>query len=164
MSSDELVTMLVGSHHRPPAKQVLAALPSGARLVLAPEPENAYDPKAIRVLVDVNAALPHSQYEALGAALEGTGVDVMDLLQSGELFHLGYVANSDNEKTSAGLGGNREVGAMLASGDVVAALIFDPNGRAQVRVRLVPDGLADGSGPEEFDEEGEDWPDGEDEE
>lgn len=91
---------LMGAHFRPPAKFVLANIPSGLPLSLLAEPENPYDPLAIKVLLN-GADIPASRHEALGAAIDGTGHDLPDLLANPEIF-LGYIARTIPGKVPVG--------------------------------------------------------------
>lgn len=110
----KIITQLVGAHFRPPAKQVLQVLPTGAQLWLMPEPENPYDPKAIRVMLLPKTAIPFTMEQQLIVSLEGTGHDAATLLQQDEHLHLGYIPDSDGKVCQkSGMAGNREVGAVL---------------------------------------------------
>lgn len=112
---------LVGAYHRPPAKQVLATLPVGTTLLLVAEPENPYDPKAVKVLVDLKEVFPLTRFEELVQALEGTGTEAHELMAAGAgPLQLGYVADSDGKalqklvvKTGQALVGNREANEAL---------------------------------------------------
>ena len=115
-----LLVPLVGAHFRPPAKQVLSVLRVDTELLLAPEPENPYDPKAIRVSVDLRNEFALFRVPALREALEGTGTEVEDLMNShAEPLHLGYIADSDG-KAAQGGPGNREVGELMCLGNCYA--------------------------------------------
>lgn len=119
---------LIGAHFRPPAKLLLAHLPSGTPLALRAEPENAYDAKAIKVMLRT-AALPEGQYEVLSQELPGAGFTLEDVLGQSE-WHLGYVADSDGKACQqSGLPGNREV-----AGATEGWLAFGPKGEALVVV------------------------------
>jgi|SRR6267154_1348617 len=94
--SKTLTTLLVGAHFRPPAKFLLAALPSGTKLLLVPEPENPYDASAVKVL------LPHSpeldeRAEQIEAGLQGTGFSYLDLDELWPI-QLGYLAAAGNKQ------------------------------------------------------------------
>ena len=174
-----LVIPLVGAWHRPPARQILAVLPSGAKLTLVAEPDNAYDPKAIQVLVSVYEELPLVQYPALRASLEGTGTELEELTGRGDpwstqpgpsrsladvarlleepphLTQLGYLADSDGKYAKGGPG-NREAGEVMQHGRVEATLAFGADGKPQVRiVTLGPEPTAEDEAElaAEFDEE-----------
>jgi hypothetical protein len=136
MPTTTISAPLVGSHFRPPAKQVLAVLPTGCALALVPEPENPYDEKAIRVMLIPAETIPVGQVAALATALAGTGFDALDLIGSSEPLHLGYIGDSDGKVCKQRqCPGNREVGAMLAtSASTSATLGFDPDGQAMVLV------------------------------
>lgn len=133
---------LVGGHFRPPAKQVLSVLHSGCPLALVPEPENPYDPKAIKVMLDP-ADILVSQHEALAAALDGV-CDLDSVMLDGRL-HVGYVADSTGKVCQKrGEPGNGQL-AEVVNGwngdgmeweDVAASLTFAPDGQAMVTVSL----------------------------
>ena len=83
-----LISLLVGAHFRPPAKQLLTALPAGQSLLLIPEPDNPYDSNAVKVAVvpetiDIDNAI-------INSALEGTG-SVIEDFSPVEPLHLGYL-------------------------------------------------------------------------
>ena len=98
---------LVGMHFRPPAKQLLPFIPLTTPLVLRPEPDNPYDPKAIQVWLD-NAHLVIPDTEEVANALAGCGMEHTDLPDS---FHLGYLADSDGKLGKAA--GNREAHQLI---------------------------------------------------
>jgi hypothetical protein len=125
---------------------VLQVLRRGTRLRLAPEPENPYDPKAIRVLVSLGDELPVVMCGALAGALEGTGHELNDLMSSTEPLHLGYIADSDGKPMAklraAGFTGvgNAEVKELIIQvglDGLAVSLEFGPDGQPQVRVALV---------------------------
>lgn len=134
MTSKTLTTLLVGSHFRPPAKQILAALPSGASLRLVPEPENPYDEHAIAVYVEPSE-IPESQHAKLDEELPLAGHDLVEILR-GEALHLGYVAATGG-KPLAGTdyAGNQEIGELghtIGWTQLEATLGFAPDGRPLV--------------------------------
>lgn len=90
-----LISLLVGMHFRPPAKTLLASLPSGTPLRLQPEPENPYDPLAVAVFVS-SAAFPDSQKPILESVLPNNGFTLEEVLAQSE-WHLGYVGASDGK-------------------------------------------------------------------
>lgn len=107
-------TIISGAFHRPPAGQLLRALPMGTRLRLVAEPGNPYDPFALRVLLDP-ADIPEGLHPDLDIAMAGTGYCMEDLLMSGEPVQLGFVAASEGKprlvaqaQTRLPLAGNRE--------------------------------------------------------
>ena len=87
-----LTSLLVGAHFRPPAKTLLAHLPSGCPLLLQPEPGNQYDPDALQVLVDP-VVIPVGQHSQLSAELPLQGATLEQVLSAGPI-HLGFVAKS----------------------------------------------------------------------
>jgi hypothetical protein len=117
---------IVGQFHRPPASQVLNIIPIGYELVLVPEPDNKYDPKAIKVGVDLTN-LPTEFVAELEKELRETEFEASTIIAEG-IFHLGYIPNSDNPKTTRGGPGNREAGAIIAAGDFKACFNTFSNG------------------------------------
>lgn len=131
---------IVGAHFRPPAKQLLACLPSGTPLVCVPEPTNPYDPKAIKVFI-AGEDIPPSQWPALEAALDGTGHLVADLVADGVRTQIGYIADSDGKIIrERGGNGNREIGeAALAAGiegEFLGTLAFDSDSQAMLHLEV----------------------------
>lgn len=131
--TNQITTLLVGAHFRPPAKQLIAVLPTGAALILSPEPDNPYDSKAIKVSVCPAETVPMSQFETLAESLEGTGVDLNDLMAA-PLVHLGYLPDSEGKLCRHCLEGNAEVGRMIDGNwpEFQAILQFAPDGKPQV--------------------------------
>jgi len=125
---------IVGAHFRPPAKQVLASLPSGCQLVLVAEPDNPYDAGAIKVLVGLDQ-VPEGQYEALERALDGTGTSLGELLERDEPLQIGYVISAGNKKLGA-WASNVRVLAELAKGPCRTRLGFATDGAPLVLVSL----------------------------
>ena len=139
--SNSLTLPLVGAHFRPPAKQVLAALPAGAELILEPEPDNPYDSKAVRVLVVPGEVIPLAGFEAFAASLEGTGFDAHEVMAAWDGLHVGYLPDSDGKVCrQAGCPGNREAAEACAGdwGRVRASLGFSSEGKPQVIVTIAP--------------------------
>ena len=130
-----LISLLVGSHFRPPAKQVLEHLPAGAELTLEPEPSNPYDENAIKVLVDPRL-IPESEHPVLAEKLPLTGNDLQDLLAGGLVF-LGYVAKSNGKPLQGtGFEGNEEFHQRaLESGwdQGTSVLGFTPEGKPTIK-------------------------------
>ncbi len=129
-----LTSLLVGMHFRPPAKQVLTCLPTGAPLILQPEPGNPYDENALRVAIWARE-IPPDLHSMLDTALDGTGTTKEDLLASDEPIWLGFVAASDGKPLiKAGLQvGNKEfLAAMAAWPGHCAKLAFGADGSPRV--------------------------------
>lgn len=95
---------LVGAYHRPPAKAIIEALPSGAQLTVRPEPDNQFDPNALQVLVQPSE-IPEGEYEELGQKVEGYGFDLDHVLAASE-WHLGYIPRVDAEVLAPQFGGH----------------------------------------------------------
>jgi hypothetical protein len=123
---------IVGAYFRPPAPQVLSALPSGHALVLVPEPGNEFDPHALRVMLNTHELAPGTR-DNMSHALEGTGYDVDEL---DTLVHLGYVASTRNKLLTGrtDVMSNEQIIAALAGHEApwTSTLMFDTSGRPQV--------------------------------
>lgn len=134
-----LSSLLVGMHFRPPAKQVVAALPGGTVLTLQPEPENPYDPHALQVLCSPRDCVPEGQYGALSEALDGTGQTLEELLEVPE-FHLGYVAATGGKplaKVGLTAGNQQFLEFMAAHQQYTASLSFAPDGAPMVLLTVL---------------------------
>lgn len=81
---------IVGSFYRPPAKAILAVLPIATRLYLRAEPDNAFDPNAIMVLIRM-ADFPERAETAFDNEGAGYGYDMERLRGEEEEWHLGYI-------------------------------------------------------------------------
>ncbi len=113
-------TSIVGMHFRPPAKAIIAACPNGTPLILEPEPTNAYDPTAVKVLIDLNQFDEDSAFwQELEPQLATAGVEKDELL--GGPRHIAYV---DKAKT----GNAAKVFVALATHGYSASLAFDSKG------------------------------------
>jgi hypothetical protein len=119
--------LLVGAHFNPPAKWILAVLPSGTPLELAPEPDNPYDPEAVKVLV-WPARIPSSHYEQLEESLAGTGFTVDGLLVEGPIT-LGHLAREGGKPLQGKpWASNREISKHMAQGNWTCRLAFSGDG------------------------------------
>lgn len=139
-TSARLTALLVGGFFRPPAKALLAHLPGGAELQLVPEPENPYDPDAIKVCFDgVGFPMPAS-YEAEND-LQLQGFSAQEIVDASELWQLGYIARTGG-KPLAGKpwSGNAEVLQMLNQPGAFAraTLGFGPAGEYLVTIEALP--------------------------
>lgn len=83
---------LVGMYYRPPAGILIKCLPFGATLMLYAEPDNPYDPNAIRVECDPKEC-DLDTLATFADELERTGHTVEEVLEGGPT-HLGYVAKA----------------------------------------------------------------------
>lgn len=135
-----LTTLLVGSHFRPPAKVILENIPAGTPLSFEPEPENPYDSAAVKVLL-TPTDIPERCHERLGAAMEGFGADLAEVLEGPPVF-LGYVAKSGGKPLQGtDYVGNQEIGTALADfgetwTDLTGTLGFSPTGAPTVEIKL----------------------------
>lgn len=120
---------LVGMHFRPPAAQVLAALPLETEVALLPEPDNEYDSNAIRVVVNM-AKFPENKILILEAMLTGTGFTAQELINDGP-FMLGYLAATGG-KPARGGPGNKEALDFMSGGPIIARTSAAPEGHPTV--------------------------------
>lgn len=117
---------IVGMHFRPPAKQVIAALPSGADLALVPDPENPYDTDAVGVWCDPRQIPEGDARVNLGIMLQGTGHDLDEVCALDKLM-LGYIANSD--KTGGKFASGLKAGPLGTAEQIEAKLMLDEDGK-----------------------------------
>ena len=78
---------ILGAHFRPPAKLIFLHLTTGQELTLIHEPDNPYDPNAIKVLLPEGALPSDSEFID---NLQSFGHDIESLRDSGPI-HLGYI-------------------------------------------------------------------------
>lgn len=139
----KLVTLIVGAHFRPPAKQLLNYLPMGAALTLLPDDSNEYDALAVKVQVDPNL-VPASQWPALDAELLETGNTIEQVLSAGPV-QLGFIPAQGGkplEKARAlepHLAGNAQVRELLGleqsgQGSLAVQLAFGPDGSPRAEI------------------------------
>lgn len=125
--------LLVGAHFRPPAKLILASLPSGAELILEPEPDNPYDEAAVKVLCRPSA-IPEGQFLGLDEGLPASGFSLDEVLRQ-ESVWLGYLGASKNKDVvKGGFASNVEILALMANPGHLVSLAFAPDGKALVQV------------------------------
>jgi hypothetical protein len=109
------LSRLVGNNFRLAGSTILPVLPQGQELILDPEPENPYDPFAVKVCVDMTGS-PYSNAE------------------QGPIIHLGYLPRSGTKTDTTGFG-NKQALRILQSGPNWAAyLTFSPQGDPLVRI------------------------------
>src|SRR5215475_30441 len=114
----QYLTALVGNGFRLAGRLILPTLPEGQPLILEPEPDNQYDPDAIKVLVDMYGS-PYA-------------VDPQEHL----MIHLGYIPRSGSRYDTHQFG-NRSVLMLLNSPDEWSAtLTFSPQGNPLVKLQL----------------------------
>lgn len=80
---------LVGCNFRPPAQGILNAIPTGTPLLLQREPENPYDPNAVKVLIDMTLPSIQSRAAEITTSIEGFGFTWDEVKD--QTMHLGYV-------------------------------------------------------------------------
>jgi hypothetical protein len=106
---------LVGNNFRLAGSTILPILPQGQELILDPEPENPYDPLAVRVLVDMTGS-PYSSAEV------------------GPVIHLGYLPRSGTKTDTTGFGNKQALRIIQGGPNWKASLTFSPQGEALVRI------------------------------
>lgn len=140
----KLLIPIVGSHFHPPAKQLLAGLPTGVVLQLQPEPDNPYDANA--VLVHLRGRdIPRAAWGRLQVELDGTGTEMEDIMSDPSApIVLGHCAATGGKPLaklqgacSEKLSGTEAVLEFLAhehSDNITAKLTFLPDGNPAVEV------------------------------
>lgn len=138
-----ILSPIVGAHFRPPAKLLLTILPINSPLHLDPDPDNPYDPNAVKVLIfpadpAIATSLSLLSSEERKQELLGMGVSLEDLLTLPSI-QLGFLPSSSNQKTRTINGtlyaGNAEVLNAIAGSPLHSAfLTFAPNGAALVKI------------------------------
>lgn len=128
---------LVGSHFRPPAKALIAALPVGTPLALRLEPENEYDPGAIAVWF-ATANLPQDEeiLRELDQAAGNYGFP-LDVLRSTPEYQLGYIPGTNGKISHLGTALRAALVERLAAHDapvteIPVTLSFDSKGMPTV--------------------------------
>lgn len=134
-----LYSPLVGAHFRPPAKQVLNCLSAGAELHLFPEPENPYDEFAVKVLCRPSEVVPEEQMANLAQTMEGTGIELEELMAEPDGMHLGYLAAEKNKKLGNYSPNTAVLEYILGEKVIGAKLAFAPDGSPLVRVEVEND-------------------------
>lgn len=124
------ITLIVGSHFRPPAKQLLAALAGGCQLTLVEDNENAYDAAAIKVILDPQH-IPQEAMTQLDQTLPEAGMTLEQLMSAGPI-QLGFVPAQEGKPLTKGrltepeLLGNQQVRELMP--ECLASLGFGVDG------------------------------------
>lgn len=134
MPQNTLLSPLVGSHFHPPAKTLLSRLPAGTELYLEPEPDNQYDPNAIKVTLPdhelsklIETSNDELELELLSCGWTSTA------LEENSPIHFGYIAAS--LKTSKGHSLNTQFLPILSgTSNWSAELTFAPDGAYLVKL------------------------------
>lgn len=116
MSTRTVYSPIVGNNFRLSGRLVLPTLGVDHPLILDPEPENKYDPDAIKVCVEM-----YETERELGSEL----VPV--------IIHLGYIPKSGNKTDTTGTG-NKQVMRIISQPFWEAVLAFAPTGAPLVRI------------------------------
>ena len=118
------ISPIVGAYYRPPASTILAHLPLGTILHLDPEPDNPYDPNAIKVILAEFASFIDGASEQLDNDLLNSGWSLEQLAELPEL-HLGYIPRTHNAQL---------LDLMKSGPDWSATYTTLPDGKPAVRV------------------------------
>lgn len=126
MSTNEALTRtvyspIVGNVFRMAGKLVLPYMGEGHPLILEPEPENPYDPDAVKVCVDASSITLSNGESA-----------VLDP-DTPLIIHLGYIPHSGNKTDTTGIG-TTQVLNIIMQPNWSASLTFSPMGRPMVRI------------------------------
>lgn len=117
-----MMLSIVGCHFRPPAKDLLQVMATGTPLMLVREPENPYDPNAIKVMV-ATTDIDEAWADDLRPMLASRGLDWSDLQAEPE-WHLGYIPRTEAEVLAVSFDAHGE--------PVHATLAFDMTGKPAV--------------------------------
>jgi hypothetical protein len=109
------LSRLVGNNFRLAGSAVLPVLPLGQELILDPEPDNPYDPLAVKVCVDMTGS-PYSNAE------------------TGPIIHLGYLPRSGTKTDTTHFGNKDALRIMEGGPHWKAELTFSPEGNPLVRI------------------------------
>lgn len=130
---------VVGMHFRPPAKVLLNCLPGGSELLLEREPDNHFDPNAIKVCIR-SAQLPASQHDDLAQQLPPFGFTLQEVL-SQAVWQLGYIAREYAVQLAPILDADTEERAKMAGigtdyTPIRVRLTFDAKGKPLAEITL----------------------------
>lgn len=89
MTQINLVLPIVGAHFRPPAKAIVQILRVDQPIYLVREPDNEYDPNAVKVVWKSSDLHPDDE-ETLTGQAAGYGFDA-EMIKNVEEWHLGYL-------------------------------------------------------------------------
>ena len=133
-----MMTLLVGQHFSPPAKLLLQCVRGGASITIHPEPDNPYDPNALKVFI----ATSEIDYEALRdkeEELAGMGLGLEDITNQAE-WPLGHIAAGEGKplakvKSKLGLDlvGTLEL-IQIGQWPLKGALVFDGTGEVLIEL------------------------------
>lgn len=108
---------LVGTRFRESGSLVLPVLEVDTPLILDPEPDNPYDPLAVKVLVDMTG----SKYSNA---------------KVGPVIHLGYLPRSGTRTCTTGFGNKEALSIIQGGPNWEAFLAFSPQGDPLVRIEI----------------------------
>ena len=95
MSLHNFSAPLVGDYFRPPAKALIQLLPIDHPLILQREPDNAFDPNAVKVILETSTLqaipAPSPIDQLLDEKCGPFGFSADEIFASSE-WHLGYIA------------------------------------------------------------------------
>lgn len=128
---------LVGTRFRRAGELLLASLPAGCTLHLAPEPTNPVDGKAIKVLVDASD-IPREAHAHLRESLPNFGLTLEQWLEASEMLPLGYIASSTSEAGLKALAGNE---GSVGNADVLKLLSECEGAEVFARLSFAMSGL-----------------------
>jgi len=114
----EYLTRLVGNQFRLAGSLVLNVLELDQPLILEPEPENPYDPEAVKVCVDMTGSKYSNQ-------------------PNGPIIHLGYLPRSGARTDTYGFGNKQALQIMQGGPNWAAFLTFDPKGDPLIRIEVM---------------------------
>lgn len=131
----KLTAPIVGMHFRPPAKDVINMLPTGADLELRRQSDNEYDANAVQVFLHGFSREPTSAHAALYETL-AAGQEDLFLQEAGwvDPLPLGYICSKKSGMAKLFAQAMDEAGRA----SVCANLSFDMAGKPQVETEFEP--------------------------
>lgn len=113
---------IVGTQFRLSANAILPVLEVDTPLILDPEPENPYDPLAVKVCLNVSEV--GHLHSSIPAGHEAP------------IVHLGYLPRSGTKTDTTGFGNAQALRIMQGGPNWNAFLAFSPQGDALVRLEV----------------------------
>lgn len=121
-----MLLQIVGSNFRPPAKDLLQVMATGTPLTLLRDPDNPYDPNAIKVLL-ATPDIDEAWADDLCPLLDTRGLDWADL-QAEPSWLLGFIPRIEAEVLAQVFDAHGE--------PVHAKLAFDMTGKPSVAFEI----------------------------
>lgn len=125
--------LIVGARFRPPAQDVLMALPAGADLILRRQPDNPYDENAVAVMVQLFSEIDGYYLDSISETVKGILDNHFTEEEKPTFLHLGFIPR----ERAAGLAPRIDLQAdpdTMIAPDVPGKLTFATNGAPMIVV------------------------------